>query len=324
MKKIRVVGAGFSGLATAYYLARNGFQVQLYAPQGIGGGASSVSAGLLHPFVGMHSKLNWQGREGMAETLDLIEISEKAIGYPVAKKEGILRFATTQKQAEDFKTCADQYDEVDWYCAEKASKKLPFVVPYPAIYLKTGLAVDVKAYLCGLWYACEKLGAVLHVNKIDSLTSSPTVLAMGYDVKQLLPELKLTPIKGQILRLSWPKSIAPLPFPISSKSYLVMAHDNKSCWVGATFERNFETEGTDLKAAKDYILPSAYQLIPLLEQSNIIDCQTGIRASTPSRLPFIKKVKSNLWVITGMGSKGLLYHALLAKKLVAEIVDQVV
>lgn len=87
------------------------------------------------------------------------------------------------------------------------------------------------------------------------------------------------------------------------------------CIEGATYERNFNSTSTDIDYATKDILPKVLDLIPALEGSTIVGVKAGMRASTPDHMPIIQKIGSKCWVITGMGSKGLLYHALYAEKL---------
>jgi D-amino-acid dehydrogenase len=54
MAAVAVIGAGFVGLSSAYWLMRDGHQVSLYDPRGAAGGASFGNAGTfanlrLHP-----------------------------------------------------------------------------------------------------------------------------------------------------------------------------------------------------------------------------------------------------------------------------------
>ncbi len=61
-------------------------------------------------------------------------------------------------------------------------------------------------------------------------------------------------------------------------------------------------------------MPHVKALIPALANAPILNCQAGIRAFTKDRRPKAIPVSSKTWVFTGLGSKGLLYHALLAKE----------
>ena len=93
---------------------------------------------------------------------------------------------------------------------------------------------------------------------------------------------------------------------------MVMSEDQKSCFVGSTFERNFETVGVDLETACAYILPKLYTLYPPLEGIAPLDCKAGVRVATPNHLPLLKQISPKVWIFTGLGSKGLLYHSLLS------------
>ena len=134
-----------------------------------------------------------------------------------------------------------------------------------------------------------------------------------------LASFKISVIKGQLLEIEWPHSVETLPFALNSQAYLVSLHSGLSCYAGSTFERNFTSAEPDLESAKGEIMPKAAAMLPFLEQSKIIGHQAALRASTPTHLPYAEKVKDNLWILTGFGSKGLLYHALYAERLAQEI-----
>src|SRR5262249_14959276 len=150
------------------------------------------------------------------------------------------------------------------------------------------------------------------------------ILATGAFVNRLLPNnrLPVTEVKGQVLDLSWPHHLDPLPLALNSHIYLLMNHKTNSCTIGATYERNFNSILPDLNAATKELLPKAKELLPALKESRVLSCRAGVRASAPDYLPIIKKIDPRIWVITGMGSKGLLYHALYAEKLVNMIIDK--
>lgn len=56
-----------------------------------------------------------------------------------------------------------------------------------------------------------------------------------------------------------------------------------------------------------------------MKNASIANCYAGVRAVTPQHRPLIQRLSSSQWILIGMGSKGLLYHALFAKELVANI-----
>jgi glycine/D-amino acid oxidase-like deaminating enzyme len=191
----------------------------------------------------------------------------------------------------------------------------------PGIYIKDGIAVDTKLYLRGLYKACEQHGAQ-YVNKnIETLNDladyDKIIVATGTGVTRYseLSHLKIYCLKGQLLKLEWPIGVHPLPMPLNGYVYIVMDREGKNCWAGATFERDFKSELPDEAQAKSLILPKLEAMYPLLRGVSVLGCEAGIRATTPDKKPIYGWVNDRVGFISGMGSKGLLYHALCAERM---------
>lgn len=327
---IAIIGTGLSGLATGYFLLRNSshpIHITFFDPLGIGGGTSGMAAGLLHPYAGASAKLNRFGHEGYTATCQLLDKVSKKLGKPVASYEGLLRLAITDRQNTEYQLAADTHEFITWWGAEEVIQKIPGSSFYPGIFIKKAISVDCRSYLEGLWKICEEKGAQLEksaVNKIEELKNfAQIVIATGASSNRLLTSMQLpiTEVKGQVIELVWPKHLDPLPCALNSQAYLLMNREQASCLVGATYERNFDSTLTDVDYASKDILPKATALIPGLQEASILGCRAGIRASTPNHMPIVQKVDAKCWVITGMGSKGLLYHALYAEKLAHMIIS---
>ncbi|MGH2612806.1 MAG: FAD-dependent oxidoreductase, partial [Rhabdochlamydiaceae bacterium] len=145
MKKAAVIGAGFAGLSSAYFLSEK-FQVTLFDQKGIGAGVSGISSGLLHPYPGEKGRLSWEATEAMMLCRKLIQEAEDALGKPVANKGGILRLGPILNPGPD----------VTQLGPEK-------------FLITSGMTVFPSLYLQGLWLACEKRGVTLKIKKITSL-----------------------------------------------------------------------------------------------------------------------------------------------------------
>lgn len=325
-KKIAILGAGFCGLAVSWHLLNQNpdIRVEIFDPKGIGGEASGIAAGLLHPYTGAHAKLNWHGREGFEATKHLLAVASDALGKPVSKEEGILRLALTPDQREDFARAASLYADITWLDAEACQALAPGTVSAPGILIKSGISVYAKHYLNGLWKSCEKSGAVLYqertrLNQFQDYSAVVICVGAGISRFNETSHLPFNLIKGQVLELAWPAK-RPIPsLPINSHAYLLMNEHQNSCLVGATFERQFTSDQPDLSTAKADILPKLLAFYPGLAEAEIINCYAGLRVSTPHHHPLTIRLTGNTWVLTGMGSKGLLYHALMAEKLAREI-----
>lgn len=319
--KIAVIGAGFSGLALAWELS-NRHSVTLFDSNPIGQSTSGLSAGLLHPFTGVHAKLAKDGWEGFFATFELLKVAEKSLGYSPYEATGILRSALLPGQEESFKACANHYpQEVQWLEANESAHFIPGIANVPGIFIKKGMTIYSHEYLQGLWLACQDREVSLCQQNIHSLKElkdyDKIVIAAGAGCSTLkeLSEVPLYYTKGQILEMEWPQSLLPLPFAINSHIYCVMLPNKESCLVGSTYEKQFFSPLPDLEKAKKELLPKLEVLYPPLLKAHILRCKAGIRVSTPQRSPTLKKIGVNAYLLTGMGSKGLLYHALYAKRL---------
>lgn len=323
--RIAIVGAGLAGLAATWHLS-NFFSVTLFDSKGIGGGASGIAAGLMHPFSGAHAQFNRHGFEGMQATLRLLDIASNALKQPVADFSGLLRPVTTLVQQKNYAFCSSQFSEhVQWWTQEKCQHAFPSLQNAPGIFIPCAVKVNCPAYLKGLWKACENRGArfiEMNIFSMEELKDFDAIVAAtGAGSKHIceLSHLKINTVKGQLLELEWPANMPPLPFSLNSQAYLLSHFEHPSCYAGSTFERNALSIEPDIEIAKQEIFPKLAAMIPQLQYAKVIGCQSAFRVSTPTRLPIAEKIKERLWIFTGMGSKGLLYHALYAEKLAAQI-----
>lgn len=328
--RIAVLGAGLSGLAVAWFFLSSqvsrSFEVTLFDHIGIGGGASGVAAGLLHPFAGAHSKLNFKGFESFQSTKNLLQIASQELGQPVFDQRGIIRPALSNEQFEDFHQCALKYpEEVKWLTEEQIHRLYPELAKAPGIWMPNALVVDCPLYLKGLWQACQKKGARFKKEEVRSLSQLADydliICALGSGIKTLpeLSHVKITFNKGQLLRIAWPKEIPPLPFVVNSHGYL-LRESATTCFAGTTYEKQFISSEPDREKAIQEIMPKMIEMIPILAEAKILDCFAGIRVVGPGHLPLTKQINEKTWCITGMGSKGLLYHARIAQEFVEKII----
>lgn len=329
--RIAILGAGLCGLATAAFLVAakktKDLEIVIFDPAPLGENASGLSAGLLHSYPGAHAKLVRDATEGQQATLELVNIAEQALGEKIAENTGLLRVAVSPRQRDDFSLCAKQYSDVRWMEAEECQQLVPSLLPNPGIFIETAFIIQTKKYLQGLWTYCSASGVKWEPTLITTLKTllhfDLIIVATGAAVKSLpeLSHLAIKPIKGQMLEIEWPSFLSPLKVPLNSEAYLVMSSDKKRCFVGATFERSFVSSGSDIETAIAYLQPKMLALIPALLEAKILNCYAGLRAATPQHQPVIEEPLNHCWVFSGMGSKGLLYHALYARKLVVNELD---
>jgi glycine/D-amino acid oxidase-like deaminating enzyme len=291
MKHIAIIGAGFAGLAAAYYLSEK-FQVVLFDQKGIGGGSSGISSGLLHPYPGEKGRRSWHAEEALQATRELLKIAEEELGQPVAQYGGILKVGP-----------CNAGDDVE--CLSDGT-----------FLIKSGITVFPELYLEGLWRACQKRGVELRLQKIQVLEElsdfDQVVLAVGAGIRHF-PEcshLKINYVKGQVLACAVEQ---PLERSISSKRYVALTPSQNICHLGATYEREFTDDSPCKEAAIALLNP----------ETEVLDCRAGIRVTNPAHyFPIVEQINAITWVMTALGSRGLLYHAWLGKKLFSRLLEE--
>lgn len=308
--KIAVIGAGFLGVACTYELAHLG-DVTLFDSNGIGGGASGMAAGLLHPFAGKKATLNWMGLEGYDAAVKLLTVAEAALGTPVAYKTGIFRPACNIEQTKNFTLAAKMYPEhIQW------QSQTQFDVN-EGIFIPSGIQVDCPLYLEGLYKACHMQGSTTKkkvITTVDELSDFDLIVATvgcGFSAISGLEAISIHPVKGQLLEFSYDQLI---DFAISSQCYVAQVRPG-TLIAGSTYEHSWETTEADVATCQEHIRTKIADFSKSLASLTITGCKAGFRATTPDKKPFITKVNEKLYCLGGLGSKGLLYHALLAKQL---------
>ncbi|MBU2999940.1 FAD-binding oxidoreductase [Roseovarius nubinhibens] len=78
---VAVIGAGYTGLATALHLARAGRQVTLFEAGGLGAGCSSRNGGMVGPSFHKLGVAGLTARYGAAKTLDIMGEGLRALEY---------------------------------------------------------------------------------------------------------------------------------------------------------------------------------------------------------------------------------------------------
>jgi glycine/D-amino acid oxidase-like deaminating enzyme len=301
MKTI-VVGAGFAGLALSYHLLQRGYLVELYDEKGIGEGASGTSSGLLHPYVGEKVKRSWRANEALAETRALLEAAAIFSRQKVADFSGLTRVATLE-QAEALKTYPD---------VKELSDNL--------FLIESGITVYSKAYLEGLYQACLAKGLIFKKEKIESLSleADLSFFALGAGIFSFKEseEMGLRPVRGQVLLCEWPDDLPFLERSILGKGHIVPLSGG-DVHLGATYERGSLDVEPKIEEALVDLGKKAKGLIPKWDTITVKEGRAGIRVARPGHyFPVLKRVREKSWAITGMGSRGLLYHAYAAKILV--------
>ena len=142
------------------------------------------------------------------------------------------------------------------------------------------------------------------------------VLAAGFESLRFAPHLPLQVTKGQTLLCRWPHR---LPFSVVSQGHITPTEDPSICQIGSTYEHNFTSLDPDKSAALELIAKAAV-FYPLARDFEVLEIRAGARISLPKGYrPIAEKLNPKTWVFTGLGSRGMLYHAYIGQQIAKEI-----
>ncbi len=346
-----VIGAGLAGSAAAASLARRGWQVTvLDEADAPAAGASSLPAGLLAPHVSPDdSQLSRLSRSGVRMTLQqgkaLLRQEEdwQHCGVlqrvmPGADKHLPIALGQSWPEAAgDWSRMADARellasglaatDKAFWHSAAAWIKPASLVNAWLATPGITWRGTSKAAGLAaghGVWQVLDPAGQILADAEL-------VVLAAGYGCGVLASGLTkkppaLQPIRGQV---SWCAATDGAgETPVNGHGSFIPSVPTASGWVsvfGATFER--DKEQPDIKPQDheenlhrlEELLPGKVSTIP-----TGLEGWAGIRCATPGRLPLVAPIavapaQAQVWMCTGMGSRGLSFAYLCAELLAARL-----
>jgi tRNA 5-methylaminomethyl-2-thiouridine biosynthesis bifunctional protein len=151
-----------------------------------------------------------------------------------------------------------------------------------------------------------------------------TVIAAGHCSAEIIAalsgqKLSISPVRGQITQVEATDMTASLNQVLCYKGYMVPADNGLHC-IGATFNRG--DDGSDIRTDDDSenlanLKDCAQQ--PWANNLTIISQRASVRATTPNHQPMIGQVQDNLYVFSGLGSRGLTSAPLLAEILAAQL-----
>ncbi len=343
-----IVGAGLAGASCAAVLSQYSGVLVLDAalsddsPEvpAVYTSASSIGAGISSPLMSRRARPIFR-MEAAVAALDALR--QTTGGAFLFSSSGILKLAGAADQADEFKDAADRWpDHGRWYSSDECRNRWTNLnAPFGLIHVTSGFSVSIPAWCQKMIRFSVSKGAEyrpgcrmmdwresatgIYVRYRDAMgeehvvKTSRLVLAPGADYLRFpaLAALRLHPIKGQWVRISRPDTFSPdHPFtPLSGHGYLV--DDGQSLMLGSTFEHGYtHLRTTRIDVRK--MIQTASNMVPDITQSAILSSGAAIRVTVPGiRLPMVGPLqpKSRVWIISGLGAKGLLMAPLIASEL---------
>lgn len=287
-----VVGCGLAGLATAYALVKRGVEVVLYDLFPVGEKPGGIESALLHPYPGKKGLRSKYAHDALSQTMHLIGVAERALGKKVAIKNGILR---KNWSPEEWAYDLEPYDQ--------------------DVLITSGVTVFYKEYLKGLFAALSSCvfiqGPMENEKEFDQVVYTIGSGFMDWKIEGVQY------VKGQVLLVQEQKKITR---SMIGSGHISPTLHTKIVQIGATYEHFPDNDLPNVEEAKKYLAPRIKSFLAPMDTWKIVECRACIRVChKTSYLPIIRRISDKQVIYTGLGSRGLLYHALYGQYAADEI-----
>ncbi|MFE0402146.1 glycine oxidase ThiO [Streptomyces nigra] len=340
---VLVVGGGIIGLVTAWRAAQRGFGTAVVDPEP-GGGAARVAAGMLAAVTELHYGEQTllglsldSARRYPDFAAELTDLTGHALGYRRCGTLAVALDADDRAHLRELHALQSRSGlDSEWLTGRECRRLEPMLAPG----VRGGLRVDgdhqidPRRLTGALLAACERAGVTFHrtwAERLDvtadrttgvtttdgtRLAADRVVLAAGSLSGRLagVPDAvrpPVRPVKGQVLRLTVPKGLAPFlsrtvrAVVRGSQVYLV-PRENGELVVGATSEElGWDTTVT---AGGVYeLLRDAHELVPGITELPLTETRAGLRPASPDNAPLLGPTAlDGLLLATGHGRNGVL------------------
>ncbi|GLQ21580.1 tRNA (5-methylaminomethyl-2-thiouridine)(34)-methyltransferase MnmD [Algimonas porphyrae] len=193
----------------------------------------------------------------------------------------------------------------------------------------TGDSLDMPSALTIVPQAAREAmlaGVTPRPGRIDDLSalSGPLILASGYGVRSLLPDARFRFSRGQ---LSWTQGTLDRPVTYGGYAVPLDEHVDMRVLIGASHERitdhsqafavRDEDDAANLAQARSQGLDLGPSVQPLRTSVRVNTADTLPRLLCPDTEKAGENTKTDLWVLSGLGSRGFVFAPLLGEALVS-------
>lgn len=329
---VAVFGSGIAGTAIANEMRKRGQKVLMIDPNA-SEDAPGPPGALVNPATGRRAKLTWEAEkcyDALKEQID--EICEVTERDDLISETGVIRPAISEKLAENFRDALTKYDWpdgwIEWLEEDQIREMNPHVAEnHGGIHVKSGYTVFVdnyqnayRKYLRLMGVDCRYEQAIykpdkdsdlfnIHFETGGQVTAHKVIMAIGFKIMDEVDWsfLPLNFVKGQIVHFEAEESLN-WDHAISARGYSIRRGD-REITVGSTYEHNFKDLNTSEESFEQVLNKLDLMLPKLTGKVKKIAQMAGVRVTTQNRLPVIGEHPevSNLFVYTGMNSKGFLF-----------------
>ena len=332
--KVAVIGGGIIGLSTALCLADGGHSVTVYDPKPASG-ATWHAGGMLAPAAEVVYKqdplfpLMIAAGKWYPELIELTaKHTDKPTGYRTDGTLVVAKDRADKTHLEELQAYQELHGMTTERITTREARRLEGALAPSisgAVHIPGDHQVRPRLFAAALQDACANAGvefvaeAVQDVNDVDA---DQIVLANGLGARETTGwfegenPLKLRPVYGDMVELRVPEHQRPLidrvirGFVEDRPVYLIPREDG-TLTIGATTREDDRPEpqaGGVLQLLRD-----ASEIVPGIEDCDLIEVHVGARPGSPDDLPYLGRVSDRVVVSTGYFRHGILLAAMGAK-----------
>lgn len=320
-KNYTIIGQGLAGSILAYFLLKEGQNVQIFDNPDIPS-SSKIAAGIYNPVTGKRLVKTW-----LAD--DIFPFLEDF--YPQLEQELNAKFFFPMPVFHPFPDIVTQKffksdhipDDFSDYCSlefENIHRKEIVNSPLGGITMKHAGWVDLKVMLKAFRDYFLERNILTETTFISENTNDITIYSEGYNGKfnPHFSYLPFNPVKGEVLDIE----IQNLDLQdIINQGVFVIPLENNKFRLGATYKWDILDDVVTEEGAT--ILTEKYQKL-MKPKMRILSQQAGVRPATKDRRPFLgmHPTVENIGIFNGFGSKGVSLAPFFGKQFVDFLVYQ--
>ncbi|MBD0832833.1 NAD(P)/FAD-dependent oxidoreductase [Aestuariibaculum sediminum] len=327
-----VVGIGLAGVSFCEMLKANKKSFMVFDNRSQL--SSTVAGGLYNPVVLKRFTPVWKCKEQLELALPMYKHLEEAFGVTLDYKIPVYRKFASLEEQNDWFTASDK-PVLSEYLSSKIIKNTNICVDAPFGFgevLETG-RIDVKVLvdtyrgalleqnlLLEDLFDYDELSIVNNEIKYNEINAKHIVFCEGFGIKEnpFFNYLPLNPAKGELLTIYAPE--LKINYVLKAGVFLIPLGDDRYV-VGATYEWKNLTNATS-EAAKEELTEKLKKIIHC--PFTVVGQVAGVRPTVKDRRPLVGRHFNfkNMFVLNGLGTRGVMIGPYVAKELYNYIENQ--
>jgi glycine oxidase len=302
-----IVGQGLAGSVLAFRALQRGWTVHV-VDNNYASSASMVAAGMFNPMSFRSVVETWEASQNHTMMLDLFRSMEKEFGVKLMHDLPLVRVFPDSNYRTKWESKAESLKWIE-HAKDDDSVRAPFgtgtvngcgYVDLPLL-LKTvrDALIEKRSFSQQECFAAD----VVEENGVFSwsnVLAKRIVFCTGAVFNH--PLIPIVPNKGEVLTVD-----TDLPNDrILNNGKWLMPHHSGVFRLGATYERLPFTDGPTAEV-RDSLLHKIGEMVTA--DINVLKHEAGIRPTTPDRKPVCGKIADGMYVLNGLGTRGVLIVA---------------